>query len=162
MVRPANMRLVPAPADTEQKAERYLGMCVYPMPDLAKGALLGEIDLALVSWWSSAPPSSDSLGTCWCPIDCIIHHHVCPRGPQEFDGSDWADASDGERIAHYAARMIQGDVFPPIVVIDAGATPDIWPRDCPTGWLVDDGYHRISAAILAGFLTIQAVVFTAA
>ena len=52
-------------------------------------------------------------------------------------------ALDTETIAEYAAAMRAGEDFPPIRVIEADE-----------GWLVCDGFHRVSAARAAGIASL--------
>lgn len=52
-------------------------------------------------------------------------------------------ALDTETISEYAAAMKAGEAFPPIRVIEAD-----------DGWLVCDGFHRVSAARAAGIASL--------
>lgn len=58
-------------------------------------------------------------------------------------------ALDTETISEYAAAMKAGEAFPPIRVIEAD-----------DGWLVCDGFHRVSAARAAGIASLPCNVTT--
>lgn len=131
----------------ETVPEAFLGDC-WDVPDGidTELALTGAIPLRLVDWWSTSPDDADSW--CWC--------ETCPTTPTEAPADDsWGDLCPGGRAAHYAARMLAGDEFPPLTLIFDPAGQD------GHTLLVDDGFHRISAARLAGLDTITVEVFAA-
>lgn len=115
--------------------------------DTSMAALI-ELPLAVVAWWSIKPGDEG-----WC--DC----GTCPTTPAELSEDEAEEClCNGGRIAHYAARMIAGDQFPPLTVIYDPASQE-WNGNRTI--LVDDGWHRVSAAMLIGRETFPAEVFAA-
>lgn len=127
------------------------GNC-WSVPDDVDTAVAAEADVQLssIAWWSTRP-GLDS----WCSCG------TCPTEPRELpEGTETFDLTcDGALVAHYAARMAAGDEFPPVQVLhDPAGQPWGGPLHRV---LVDDGFHRISAALLLGRERISAHVFAA-
>lgn len=162
-----------AQATTEDRdhASGFIGACHLTPVDMDYALTVPCFPVALVAHWSSSPadrdaPDEDNL---WCNPTCTPDAHDCPDGPRlapEPDPDDECaarDCGDGEVIAHYAAHIppdgpVEG--WPPLVIIDNR-------RDCPDDapldrqWLVEDGYHRISACLLVGRESFPAIVLPA-
>jgi len=131
------------------------GAC-WRVPDGVDRTVALEVDvpLAAVDWWTVAPTD----GKRWCACGaCPTTPTLSTKDPDDFD--DWDLRCDGRLIAHYAACMERGDEFPPVQVLHD-------PAGQPWGGtlhrvLVDDGFHRLSAARMLGLDTVRAHVFAA-
>jgi hypothetical protein len=83
----------------------------------------------------------------YCSLLVVV---VCRGNVADYKDEIWDEltehwvAEDWLRADEYAAAMLRGDVFPPIIV------------DMPGG-LLRDGYHRIAACVKAGIETIDVV-----
>lgn len=158
---------VPASEQDLAHAALHYGACHEVARNEDAGLMVCEFPLALVVHWSIGPQDRTDPESTWCHPGCTEFEHLCPTSPQEARGSTedpspLTDCGDGRLIAHYAAALTQGGVegWPPIIVIDnrvncAEGTP------LSEQWLVEDGYHRISAALMLGWATFPAVVLAA-
>lgn len=140
------------------EALSHIGACHQVAVDPQSACEVTDLELSTVAYWSIGPGDR-----WWCA--CTAANHTCPRGPTEGPEGQWE--ARGVHVAHYAARMLAGDDFPPIVVIDLGEEvrnpdPDPEPSTIGQRYLVEDGFHRISAALLARRTRIPAVVVSTA
>lgn len=124
------------------------GNCWMIPPDVDTSvAAESDVPMSVVSWWAKTP-GEDS----WCQCGS------CPSQPHEIpEGREGESDCDGALIAHYAARMEAGDEFPPVQVIHDPQGQD-WGGTIHHV-LVDDGFHRISAALMLGRDSIPCHVF---
>lgn len=144
----------PASEEEESYATLCLGACHEVAVDESPALRVERFPVSLVNHWSVAPRDEDSA---WCRSSCKGNVHYCANGPVEMSPNDDPSDGDGVLIAHYAARMAAGDKFPPLVLID---NRDFCDSRSPA-WLVEDGFHRISAAKIAGIEHLSAIVFRA-
>lgn len=137
--------------------------------------LIGETEIAIdnenavlkknfpvknVSYWAVTPEDRHKRNNLWCTPECnngsALISHYCPEGPMLLPFPDQHKDGDGVVVAHYAYKMLQGEEFPPIVIVDAGSHIE----DPVDRWLVMDGFHRISACKTIGDKTIPAIIFS--
>jgi len=122
----------------------HLGECL-EIPENLDTKIVAKMFTKSLEWWSISPQDK---GWCYCGN--------CPTKPQKTPDLD-NDSCAGIKIAHYAALMQQGIKFPPITLIfdnfqklNPGQTEP---------YFVDDGFHRISAARLAGITTVDVEIY---
>lgn len=69
----------------------------------------------------------------------------------DLDASWCCDQEDSKaKVRNYSKAMLQGDIFPPLFLIETGGE-----------FAIHDGNHRVSAAALAGLDAVDAVVLSA-
>lgn len=124
--------------------ERWNEAC-FELPagaDPDRAVMVPAFPIALVEWWSITPADSQWHGGPRKPV-CL-----CDNGYE----------SDGEMIADYAFHLSMGDTFPEIQV---AYDPDGSEWSGIKHWIVDDGFHRISAARMLGWNSFPALVYAA-
>lgn len=64
-----------------------------------------------------------------------------------YAGTQVRQSIDDETVTQYAERMMEGDVFPPVVLFHDG-----------TVYYIGDGFHRVLGSERNGFIDIEADV----